>query len=1103
MKNNAYLKQPTLSNGQVCFVTDDDLWKVTKDCQMAVRLTSGKGIACDPHFSPSGSSIAYTSNVSGQRDLYIIPASGGVPERLSFHGDVVISGFKNEKTIIIQSSHGTFSQRERVLFEVDIKSKAIKPLNLGHASTLKYGPGKSRLLGRNLGNPARWKRYRGGTAGTLWVDKTGTNNFKEILTKLKTNLCNPIWIAKRIYFISDHQGVGNIYSCDEKGNQVKRHTDQEEYYVRSFSVSGDEIVYQCGGELYSKDLGAGNGEVLSFHVPSSFDQSVPRAVSPVEDLHDYVLAQDAEELTCCVRGQLFSLPPWSGAPMRLGDEGIRYKKPTYLYNDKKDELHLAAFGMEPEGEEELFLFDMDTLESKKIATKTDWGKVYQMVASPDGSQIAISNNRCELYIVTKAGKVTKIDHNKHFHFAGLNWSPDGRWLAYESKLGFEKTGIKIYDSKTKKARSLITPVSIDGSPHFDPTGEYLYFIGNREFHPVYNETHFDLGFPFASRVYAVVLKDDGISPLDLHLDFEPDESASEDEEEDQEVKTKKTKTKKSKAAIAKEELKKKKEKEEEEKLKVEIDFEGIDNRIVPLPIPLGGYRHVMVVKDKIYWLKEPVKGIDPNGDSWDSGGGHDLGGYDFKVRKSFQIDTGVWTMRTSRCKKYMMYDEGSDLRVIKTDQRPTEEDGYNRKDGYVDLKRIKARVDPKNEWRQMYKEGWVLQREHFWVKNMSKIDWTKVYKRYAPLIDKVHTRFEFSDLMWEMQGELGTSHSYEFMGDYHRESYPSRSGHLGGKFKWIEKEKAFEITEVYSGDSWIKGADSPLNAPKVGLKKKDLIFALDGQPFTSSTSLDEALLGKAGIKINLTACRKKPKAGYEDKEFIVTTTLSNEHTMLYRQWVDKNKEYVHKKSKGKLGYIHVPDMGPWGYSEFYRNFLTEVNKEGLVIDIRYNGGGHISQHLLKVLAQKKVGFDTTRYFGVEPYPMYAPGNLVCLTNEHAGSDGDIFPHSFKLMKLGKLVGKRTWGGVIGIWPRVSLNDGTIVTQPEFSFWFKDVGFDVENYGTKPDIEIDNTPKDFLNGVDAQLDKAIQVCLQETRKNPDLKPNFKKYPDLKLPKLPKS
>lgn len=1090
MKNNAYLKEPSLHSGQVCFVTDDDLWKVGLDSDVAIRLTSEKGTSNSPHYSPDGSQIAYTTNVSGQRDLYIIPSSGGISQRVTFYGDVSISGWKNSHTLIFQSAHGTFSQRERVLFELDIKTKTSTALNLGHASTLKAGPGKLSLLGRNLGDPARWKRYRGGTAGTLWVDKTGTNNFKQVLTNLKTNLSNPVWVSKRIFFISDHQGIGNIYSCDENGKGIKRHTDQSEYYVRSFSMDDQQIVYSCGADLWITSLKKGNGEKLCFHVPSSFDQSMPRFVSPVEDLHDYVLAQDAEELTCCVRGQLFSMPPWSGAPMRIGDKSTRYKRPSYLYDDKKDELHLLAVGMEPEGEEELFLFDMDTLKKKKLGGKTDWGKIYQTVASPDGKSIAVSNNRCELYIVSVAGKALKIDRNKNFHFSGLNWSPDGSFLAYEYKIENEKTGIKVYDTKTKKSRMLITPISYDGSPHFDPTGEYLYFIGNREFHPVYNETHFDLGFPFASRIYALVLKKDGISPLELHLDFEAEDSAPEEEEENKEETKKLTKKVKDKI---------KKEKEEEEKLKVEIDFDGIENRIISMPVPLGGYRHVTVVKDKIYWLKEPIKGIDPAGES---GGGHELGGYDFKVRKSFNIDTSVWTMRASRCKKYLMYDEGDDLRIIKTDQRPTEDDGYNRKDGFIDLKRIRAKIDPTSEWKQMYKEAWVLQREHFWTANMSKIDWKKVYTRYASLLKKVHTRAEFSDLMWEMQGELGTSHAYEYMGDYHRETYHARSGFLGGNFRWIQKEKAFEVTKVYSGDSWIPGADSPLNASSVGIKKGDLIFAIDGQSFSDATSLDEALVGKAGLKINLTLARKKVKSGHEDQEFIVVTTLFDEHALLYRQWVDSNKAYVHKKSKGKLGYIHIPNMGPWGYSEFYRNFLTEVNKEGLIIDIRYNGGGHISQHLLKVLAQKKVGFDTTRYFGTEPYPSYAPGSLVCLTNEHAGSDGDIFPHAFKLMKLGKLVGKRTWGGVIGIWPRLGLNDGTCVTQPEFSFWFKDVGFGVENFGTKPHIEIDNTPKDFTKGIDAQLDKSIEVALKEVKANPDLKPDFKNYPNLSLPKFPK-
>jgi len=374
-----------------------------------------------------------------------------------------------------------------------------------------------------------------------------------------------------------------------------------------------------------------------------------------------------------------------------------------------------------------------------------------------------------------------------------------------------------------------------------------------------------------------------------------------------------------------------------------------------------------------------------------------------------------------------------------------------------------------------------------------------VYTQYATLLPRIKTRFEFSDLLWEMQGELGTSHCYESSGDYYIKAPFNPLGKLGAKFKYLPKQNAFEVVQIFNGDSWKRNADSSLNKTGVSLTIHDLIFAVDGLPFENANGLNKALLNRAFSEVNLLVQRK----GKKEKENVCVPCLPSNQATLYREWVEKNKEYVHKKSNGKLGYLHIPDMMSNGYSEFYRHFIGESCYDGLVVDVRYNGGGHVSQHLLRILSQKVIGLDVTRWSGNYTYPSYGmKGPVVAITNEYAGSDGDIFSHSFKLMKIGKLIGKRTWGGVIGINGQYQLKDRTVTTQPEYSHWFEDVGYGVENYGTDPDIDVDMSPEDWNKHLDPQLDEAIKVAFSEMKKNPPKKYDVSKKPSLKKPKLPK-
>jgi len=398
----------------------------------------------------------------------------------------------------------------------------------------------------------------------------------------------------------------------------------------------------------------------------------------------------------------------------------------------------------------------------------------------------------------------------------------------------------------------------------------------------------------------------------------------------------------------------------------------------------------------------------------------------------------------------------------------------------------------------MFDEAWRLQRDQFWVSDMQGIEWKKAHRRYRPLVDRVASRSEFSDLLWELQGELGTSHAYEMGGDY-RPSPAYFQGFLGADLAFDPKCRAWIIRRIPRGDSWTASATSPLAAPGLGLRPGSRVLEVAGQKLGKDQSPGEALVNEAGEQVELTVT----DPGGRKKRRVTVKTLRHERSLRYRDWVEQNREYVHRKTRGRVGYIHIPNMGPQGYAEFHRYFIAEVDRAGLIIDVRFNGGGHVSPLLIEKLLRRRVGYDAQRWGEPEPYPTESPsGPMVALTNERAGSDGDIFSHCFKLYGLGPLIGKRTWGGVVGIWPRHALVDGTVTTQPEFSFWFEDVGFGVENYGTDPDIEVEILPQDYRRGKDTQLDRGIIEVTRVIKEKPALKPDLSTRPSRKAPKLPR-
>jgi tricorn protease len=1068
--HRGYYSQPTIHDQTIVFVSDDDLWSVQTSGGLAKRLTANVGSASSPRFSPDGTRIAYLGNDRGHMGLYLISAEGGSPAHLIHFNIANLIGWKDNNTLLFASNLEVRFMPE--VYEYDLKNKTFEKLNYGDVTNLCYGKAGALVIGRKNSDSARWKRYKGGTSGVLWTRKTAKEKFQRILKNIKTNIAAPRLIDGQIYFISDHEGSANVYRCELDGKSVKRLTSHEDYYVRQLETDGKQLVYQKGAEIFVYNIPTKNETSIEIKCPTPGVQTHARFENAATYLESYAVSDNTQQISVTSRGHGFSMPVFAG-PVTQWDfvKDASYRLPTY----SPDSKYLYFVGSTSEREDRLVRCHVDTQKMENLFDKKEWGIIWRMVHSPKADVLAISTNRTELMLVDlKTKKMTLIETNKNGQIRDFNWSPDGRYLAYAAPTEeARRHEIRIYDTKTKKSQPLITSVLEDTNPSFSVDGKYLYFLSIREFQPVYNATHFDLGFPFAGRPYVVSLTKSAPNPFKIGLNNFAAE-ATKDEKDD----------KKKKPALKPE--------------NIEIDYDGIDHRILPFPLKLKEYRSLKAIPGGILYLTknvEPISDFSKN----EPAAEFDLCGFKFEDNKEEFWHANVKSFNTARQSQYVLFNANKTLRLISTAAKPNSETGVSKKSGWIDLDRIRLEIHPKDEWKQMYREAWYLQKEHFWRADMSKIDWQNTYQKYLPLLARVKTRGEFSDLMWEMQGDLGTSHCYEMGGQYFRTPKVNIIGMLGAKFDFNLKSKTYKINRIFRGDSWLSGQDSPLLGPAVSLNEGDELLKINGHGFNLADDIYSRLQHQNNLEVQLTVKRK----GKKETENVVVKTLSEQKSTQYRDWVETNRAHVHKLSKGKLGYVHIPNMGVWGYSEFYRYFLSEIVHDGLVVDVRFNGGGHVSQHILKILAQKPLGIDLTRYQGTSVYPVYAVrGPIVGITNELAGSDGDIFSHSFKMLKLGKLIGKRTWGGVIGINSQYSLRDRTRVTQPEYSFWFNDVGWQVENYGTDPDIEVDITPEDYQAGRDPQLDRAIEEGLKDLKKKPAYAPVIKEFPDLSQPKLGK-
>ncbi|MEV4248585.1 S41 family peptidase [Streptosporangium canum] len=1033
MASGFYLRFPHISRETLTFVADDDVWAAPAAGGRAWRLSSDRAPAGHPHLSPDATKVAWTSVRDGAPEVFLADLESGSAERLTYWGDrrTRTRGWTPDGRVLAISATGQpFGSRS---WAYALGDGRVERLPYGPVTDLSVTGDAVALLTASLArDPGTWKRYRGGTAGRLWVQRAG-GDFTRLLAEVNGHFASPMLVGGRLVFLSDHEGVGNLYSCALDGTGLRRHTDHDVFYARHATTDGTRIVYQNAGDLYLLDDLDAETRKLDVTLGSPLRGRQPYQVSAGRRLHDLAVDATGRASAVEIQGSVHWITHRDG-PARQLSTGLSAGKPRILGTDR-------VVWVFDDGERQgLEIGPASGGESRRIAAGK-LGEVGDLAVAPDGNAIAVAARDGRLLLVDVAsGEVTELAA-ANGEIEGLAWSPDSAWLAWSHPEATPLRRIRLARVVDRVVTDVTDGRFVDVSPAF--AGDYLAFLSRRGFDPVYDAHSFDMSFPFGYRPYLVPLAAATPSP------FAPSSDGRAVGEPDDDDKKKR----KDDAAIT-------------------VDLDGIAARVVQVPVPEGRYSALRAVKGGFVWLREPLAG--ELGEDRDQVGGEPpqpaLDRYDLVKRKCEEV--------VDKLDRYWVSGDGTQLVVrdkgALTVRPVTGKNGGD--DATVDLSRIRVTADPQAQWRHAYTQMGRRMRADFWVEDMADVDWDAVLEEYRPLVERVATADDFADLLWEVLGELGSSHAYVDAAPWgHPASDPV--GLLGADLSW-NGDGRWQVDRVLPGESSDVHARSPLAVPGAGIQPGETLLAVDGRPVPPQGPAS-LLVGAADKAVELTLGGGRR---------VVVTPLRDDRRLRYQDWVAGRRAHVRDLGGGRVGYLHIPDMVAEGWAQFHRDLRREMTFEALVVDVRGNRGGHTSELVIEKLIRRVIAWDLPRGMTPMTYPEDAPrGPLVAVTDQDAGSDGDIVTAAFKIHKLGPVVGTRTWGGVIGIEGGHRLVDGSHITVPRYSFWFEGLGWGVENYGVDPDVEVDITPGDWAAGRDPQIEEAVRLALAALDERPAASP----------------
>jgi tricorn protease len=1087
------LRFPTTNGTQIVFCYAGELYSVGKDGGIARRLTSGPGYSSFPHFSPDGSQLAFTSQYDGNTEVYVMPAEGGAPKRLTITATLgrddisdrmgpnnIVMTWQNTKPLIVfRTRMKSFDDFIGQLYAVGLDAELPQQVPVPRGGFVSFSPDDSKIAYNRVFREFRtWKHYRGGMADDVWIHDFKTGKTENLTNNPAQDIC-PMWAAdNRIYFLSDRDGRMNLFSIDLTSKETKQLTAFKDFDVKFPSIGKDSIVFEQAGYIWRYDLATGQAAPVPIEIKEDFASGRSALVDASKHIETVSPAPDGQRVIVVARGDLFSAPAKDGAPRNLTRTSNAHERDAVWSPDGK----WIAYNSDATGENELYIRSQDGKGEPQQLTKDANTYYYRAIWSPDSKKLLWADRLQRLRYVDVASKaVTEIDQDKYGEIRGYDWSPDSQWIAWSrpEESGFEK--VYLFSTANRKPVMVTDDWYSASNPTFSDDGKYLLLMSSRDFKPIFGGTDFSNVYRDMDRVYLITLAKETESPLAPRSDEVG--KARKKKEKDKDADEQKPEEKKGESKDAK----------EKKPVLVKIDTDGIHDRLVALEIQPADYSNLRLVDERIFYLRRTVadeKDEEEPGEPEKRK--YHLCAYSLEDRKETVLGD-VNKYEITRDGKKMLVKIDKDYAVIDLPKDKIEiKDAKTGKDYKLKLEGLDMRLDRHAEWNQIYAECWRQMRDFFYAPNMHGVDWKAMRDKYAALVPFVNHRNDLTYLVGELIGELNSGHTYVAGGE-RPETLRIKLGLLGAEFSRDAATRAYRIDRILPGENWDKKTRSPLTEIGLNVKEGDYLLAINGMPVSTLPNLYDALIGTADKQVILRVNSKPSDDGARD---ITVVPTADEAPLYYRAWVQKNIGEVAKKTGGEIGYVHIPNMGQPGLNQFTKLYFPQIRKKALIVDIRGNGGGFVSSLVIERLRRALVMIDMFRN-GVpqtDP-PQTFTGPMVSLIDEFSASDGDIFPYRFKKLGLGKLIGKRTWGGVVGIREALPLTDGGQLFKPEFAPYSKE-GKDwiIEGHGVEPDIFVDNDPAKEFHGEDQQLDRGIQEIQEELKtKRYDLPP-IPPYPD---------